>query len=317
MFPEDTDPVGDMQCVFAVKSSIPFLVESRKFPFSFSEHMYFTDKAVGEYINVPSYLKKDYEYSIFLKRMQVSEMGDLSVFKITSDEYPEMEIFRELIRIPSVAIDYKYIEGGYHKTVFTFHHTHAMEVSRFIFNARKALGNGIPEYFGSNRGLNYTLEKASKAERLVSGVVSVKPPVSDSDQMKALFATRWIRRLRYTTWENSNDFLYRVDDSAKLSGEIFKSVSEKEKIYTATTASKISVFYSKMLSEHYNPMFYQYHEFDGTLLRICGIISESYGRTFLGIVSDTVKNFPKYDIRVAYLSPIHPRYELINPAIGK
>ena len=307
MFPEDTDPVGDMQCVLAVKSSIPFLVESRKFPFNFSEHLYFTDKVVGEYINVPSNLKKDYEYSIFLKRMQVSEMGDITVFKITSEEYPEMEIFRKLISIPSVVIDYKYIEKGYHKTVFTFHHSHVQEVSRFFFNARRTLGNGIREYFGPNRGPNFTLEKASKAEGFFSCVISARPETADSDRMKALFATKWKRRLRYISWDSTNNYLYRIADPSQISGETFKPVSVEDRIYGGSTVSDVSLFYSRRLYEHYNPMFFQYHEFDGALLRICGIVSESYERTLLQIVHEAVRKFPEYGIKVTNWSPIQLR----------
>lgn len=306
MFHEIPDPIGDMQCVFSVKSSIPFLVESRKFSRNFSEHLFFTEKEVGEYINIPSTLKGDQGYNIFLKRMQVSEMGSLTVFKISSEEYPEMEVFRELLKIPSVVIDYKYIEGGYHKTIFTFHHSQMNEVSRFIFNARRILGNGLPQYLGPNRGLNYVLENAVKAEKVLRVVFSMKAPIADSDQTKALYSAKWARRLRYTDGHFKNESLYRIRAESWTPPEIYRKISEEEGIYIATAASEISRFFSKMLFEKYNPMFYQYHVFDGNDLRISGLVPVSYERTILEIVHEAVKKFPLLDISLNYLSQILP-----------
>lgn len=315
MFPENPDPIGDMQCVLSVRSSIPFLVESRKFPMNFSEHLYFTDEEVGEYINIPSTMKGDYEYNIFLKRMEVSEMGDLMVFRISSEEYPEMQIFRELVKIPSVVIDYKYVEGGNHKTIFSFHHSHALDVSRFIFKLRKTFGNGIPEYFGPNRGFSFILEKAGKAEKIVAGVLSMKAPMAESDQMRGLFASRWIRRARYTAGGSTNDFLYRVADPEGINKKMFQRISGKENIYRATTASDISIFYSKRVFEHFSPMFYQYHEFDGNNLRICGLASESYERIIMEIVYGAVKEFPQLDIKMTYAAQVSPTSNGVHQTI--
>ena len=316
MFPEDPDPIGDMQCLFSVKSSIPFLVESKKFPVNFSEHIYFTEEAVGDYINIPSSLKEDFEYNIFLKRMKVSEMGSQTVFKISSDEYPEMVIFRDLVKIPSVAIDYKFIEGGYHKTILTFHHTHLTDVSRFMFKARKTLGNGIPEYLGPNRGFNFVLEKALKAERVVACIISMKAPVSESKEMNHIFSSKWTRRLRYSNSNLNNDFLYRINTAVTSDNNIFEVISRKDGIYRATTASEVSLFYSKLLFEHYNPMFYQYHEYDGNTLRICGAVSQSYERTLLNVVSDSAKRFPKLGIKLSYVAPVIPGNSAIRPTPG-
>ncbi len=316
MFPEDPDPIGDMQCLFSVKSTIPFLVESKKFPVNFTERIYFTEEAVGDYINIPSSLKVDFEYNIFLKRMRVSEMGSQTVFKISSDEYPEMEIFRDLVKIPSVAIDYKFIEGGYHKTIFTFHHTHMTDVSRFMFKARKALGNGLPEYLGPNRGINFVMQKALKAESVMAFVISLKAPASESEEIDLLFSSKWTRRLRCSNSDLNNDFLYRIDAADTTGKNIFEVISREDGIYRATTASEISLFYSKLLFEHYNPMFYQYHEYDGNTLRICGAVSQSYVRTLMYVVYASAKRFPKLGIKLSYVAPVTTGNSAMRPIPG-
>lgn len=304
MFPEDPDPIGDMQCILSVKSSIPFLVESKNFPVSFSEHMYFTDREVGEYINVPSNLKASFGMNIFLKRMEVSEVGGLLIFKISSADYPEMEVFRELVSIPSAVIDYKFIEQGYHKTLFTFHHSHMQEVTRFIFNARRALGNGVPEYLGPNRKFRGVMELAARSEGLWSGVISARSPEGESEEMEKLFSASWARRPRFTGGEETNDFLYRIHGPQVAEGGIFECISVEDGVYRALTASNVSQFYSRKLFQNYNPMLYQYHEFDGETLRICGVVSESYIKTFLESVSEAREKFPEYDIRLAYFDSL-------------
>ncbi len=302
MFPNDPDPIGDMQCIFAVKSNIPFLVESRKFPISFSEHLFYTDDEVGEYINVPAFLKKDYEYGIFIKKMQVSEIGSNMVFKISSQDYPEMETLRELIKIPSVAIDYKYIEGGYHKTMFTFHHSHMKEVTKFIFNARRSFGYGFPEYIGPNRGLRFVIEKAQTSGNIVASSLTINPPRNESEKMKELFSTNWVRRARYTSKSRTDDFIFRIQDPESINHQVFREISGEDRIYGANITSGIYLLYSKLVFEHYNPMFYSYHEYNGQNLRICGLIPENYGGTVVESVAETVKEFPDLDVKLTYSS---------------
>ncbi len=306
MFPENPDPIGDMQCIFSVKSSIPFLVESKRFPVNFSEQIFFTEETVGDYISIPASMQSDFEYSIFLKRMNVSEIGSQIVFKISSDEYPEMEIFRDLIKIPSVVIDYKYVEAGFHKTMFTFHHNHLLDVSRFMFKARRTLGNGMAEYLGPNRGFDFVLQKALKADKVVAGIISLEAPENESEEIGRLFACPWTRRLRYSNGLSSDDFIYRIDEAHKCDRNIFNAISEEEGIYRATIASEISIFYSRLLYEYYNPMFYQSHEYDGETLRIFGAVSESYARTMMNIVSEAASQFPQLGIKLVYVAPVAP-----------
>ncbi len=316
MFPNDLDPIGDMQCVFSVKSSIPFLVDSRKFPISFSEHLYFTENGVEEYINVPSYLKNDNEYNIFIKRMQVSEVGSNMVFKLSSDDYPEMETLRDLIKIPSVIIDYKYVEGGYHKIIFTFHHSHIQEVSKFIFDARKKFKFGVPEYFGPNRGINYVLEKAQTSGSIIAGAITLNSPKKESEFMKELFSTKWVRRARYTDGSNRCDYLYRIPDSSSINNEVFTSVSGEDKIYGANKTSEISLLYSRLSLERYNPMFYQYHEHDGENLRICGLIPENYRNTMIETIAETSERFPQLDVRLTYSSQLKLEDNYLTQVFG-
>lgn len=311
MLLREIDPIGDMQGVVSVVSDIPALQLSRKFNFKFSEHMYFTKDEVAEYLYVPISMKKDFETMLFLNEIKAIEEGELLVAKISSKEYPEMEEFRKLVEIPSVVIDYKLLDKGLHRTYFSFHHSHLREVSEFFFNAKRRIENLMLEYIGASRGLAWLIEAALSTEPLYHVEASLDVPRTEISRTGQIFNRNWIRRPRYTSGDEEADALYRIRDGdhSRMS-PIFQTISQEDAIYRAQGGSALSRYYSKTLVENFDPLICQYQRHENGTLLMGGVVSKSYFKTILGILSETSERFPEWNIKLMFVHQLSNETEL-------
>lgn len=297
----EIDPIGDMQGVISLQSDIPALELSKKFRFKFSEHLYFTKDEVAEYLYVPVSMRKDFETMIFLNEMKAVEEGGLVIAKISSRDHPEMEIFRGLINIPSVVLDYKLLDGGVHKTYFSFHHSHLREVSEFLFEARKKIGPFIPEYLGKSQGFAWLLETQVSTEPMYHLEASLKVPQEELGKEEQVFKGTWLRRPRFSSGDTIADSLYRVHEwNRPDKSGVFEEISEEENIYRALSGSALSKLYTKSLAENFDPLICQYQKFDGEFLTMGGIVSRSYLKTMMSILSSISKRFPEWDLHLLF-----------------
>lgn len=311
MLLSEIDPIGDMQGVISLVSDIPALQLSRKFNFKFSEHMYFTKDEVAEYLYVPISMRKDFETMLFLNEIKAVEEEGLLIAKISSRDYPEMDEFRKLIEIPSVVIDYKLLDKGVHRTYFSFHHSHLREVSEFLFNARKRIENLMLDYIGASRGLAWLIEAAVSTEPLYHVEASLDVPKTEISRADQVFNGNWIRRPRYTSGDEEADALYRMrDDGHSGVSAIFQTISQDDAIYRARGGSALSRYYSKTLVENFDPLICQYQRYENGTLLMGGVVSKSYFKTILGILSETSERFPEWNIKLMFAHQLSNETEL-------
>ncbi len=297
MYSSVEDTIGDMQASILVKSLIPGFEVSRKFHINIPEHLYITEEEVGEYLFIPASLKRDREMALFLSKFDAQEQGDFYIVKLSSQDYPEMTIFRDLVKIPSAILDYKAMECGYHKFQFTFNRHDIHEVSEFIFHSREKIPTLEAEYLGRSRGFNWILERASSVEPLLSLEVSISVPEANLATMGPLRYRKWIRRPRFNGSTDFVDALYRIDDTDGLETiPNFHRISPDDNIYRVVTGTELAVLNDSRIMKNFNPLLYQQHEFDGKTLKIRGIVSQNYSSSLMSSISDASRAFPEWHI---------------------
>lgn len=296
----DLRPLTDMQGIFSVRSDISVLELTRKFNFRFPEHLFFTESEVGEYLYIPASQKKNFESTILINKMKAAEKDGVLVARIGSGEHPEMEVLRRLIEIPSVAIDYKVLDNGVHRTYFSFHHSDLKQVSDFLLESRKSIPQLLPEYLGPAMGISRILDEAAPLEAMYFVVTSVNVPPEELGRESSLFSHPWVRRRRFLSGTLPPDFLYRIDGDIPVEfGRNFKPVSLEDHLYRSAGSNQISLFYSRRFAENFNPMFYEFNEFDGRYLNIGGFIPGDYTKTMIAIIAEAAEKFPDWGIRIA------------------
>ncbi len=297
MYSSTEDTIGDMQASVIVRSMIPGFEISKKFHMSIPEHLYINNEEVGEYLFIPEYLKNDRDTALLLSKFHIEEIGDFCILKLSSKEYPEMNIFKELVKIPSVILDYKAMESGFHKFHFTFSRNDLKSVSEFIFDSKRKIPTFEVEYLGKSRGFNWVIEKAGEVESLFAIEISITMPESKLESMGNFRNIKWKRRPRYNGPSDSMDALYRIQGRETLHNNgTFQRISLENHIFRAVTGNELWQFNSIRSLENFYPILYQTHEFDGENLKIRGIVSQNYSKTLMESISEVNSKHPGWNV---------------------
>ena len=292
----------DMECTINVKTTMRLFqfktFEKSPIPVSLT----IGNGIVEDLFYLSDVNEDDRELQMFLRESKAVRSGNLWLFKLSNQDYEPLELFAELVAIPSVVINYKMFMSRVHILNFRFDSSDMVQITKFLAKATDYFKNFEIVYLGKSSGVKSIFSELNKILPLYYLSVSLHVPDSDMGLVSRA-SIRWTREQKYKSTDDSYHAVYYFDGPVNLTPGLLTEIDPEKGLYFRKSNSRIIIEYlHDFLSQSY-PSFMEVQSFSDHQITIETVVSRGVVKQHLLTMKKLIEKFPGWVIEINSVVP--------------
>ncbi len=299
MLVNEFDTKLDMQGILTLDLDMELLNAAKKFNVYAEGSLSLNNGGIELYAYIPTQKPLSREAEIFISRYPHNKLGNTYSLKTDSNQCGDLMKLRDLLLIKSVMVDDVYYSGGLLHIIFRFHSSQLKKVSDFILRAKRELPDLVPEYLGRSPGLVKILNRIDSRIPLYYISLDTTPPASEiNGDNNPVGVPTWTREIEYLSGGKIGA-IYYLSDSIEADNDRVDVISARDGVFRVFSANPILEFLSEKMSQLPIMAVSRSQRFEKTRLKMDVIPPEVYASPYIDIVSESIDEFPDWDITLS------------------
>ena len=294
---KEMDGIPDMECEATIVSELKVFRSLSDLVDHVPSFLYIDKNGVSiSYFIDKKEVKSARNLEIFKREFQCRSFGDLSYIVNEQAGMPSIQNYEKLLAIPSVVLNYKYLEDGVHHIIFNFSRKDLERFSELIMELKELLPGFSIAYLGENRGISRTLDIMKKVPGLSYSSMKLE---YDPGKIGGIMKYKWIRKIRYNTPHSVTDAFYKFEDKIpKIEG--LNVVSEKHNL------AQLNTHGDEMLNkiDYLEPVIMECQKNEVGVMYFDSIVMTSFYNNYLKNVMADLKSIGEGNVEVRKAGPL-------------
>ena len=294
---KEMDGIPDMECEATIASELKIFRSLSDIVDHVPSFLYLDKNGISiSYFIDKKEVKSARNLEIFKREFQCRSFGDLSYIVNEQAGMPSIQNYEKLLAIPSVVLNYKYLEDGVHHIIFNFSRKDLERFSELIMELKELLPGFSIAYLGENRGISRTLDIIKNVPGLSYSSMKLE---YDPDKIGEIMKYKWIRKIRYNTPHSVTDAFYKFEDKIpKIEG--LNVVSEKHNL------AQLNTHGDEMLNkiDYLEPVIMECQKNEVGVMYFDSIVMTSFYNNYLKNVMADLKILGDANIEVRKAGPL-------------
>jgi AAA+ ATPase superfamily predicted ATPase len=231
------------------------------------------------------------DVDIFLRTYNARKRGGVITLYATSKSFVEYRFIGDLIKIPSVVMNYVYVSGGRHFFNYRFHSSSLKEVSNLLLSENKPSSVQV-ESISMSRGLKQSLETFHKNAGLSVVVARSIPPKEEFTEDKNPMGSNWSREVKANDSEGRIRGVYY--GAKEIKAEDVLKISDG--IYEADTDNPVLKYLSSKQDELIIPAISRFQTLINEDFTLVEVLPSLYKDDYIEMLSKASRLFPEWHL---------------------
>ena len=240
--------------------------------------------------------KRDVE--IFLNRYGARNNGGVLTLYASSSKFPQYNMLKRILDIPSVLNYASYVWKGKHYFHFIFRHEFLRQVSDTLLSSEVPSGINVHRLSGNDRMID-VLKWIDSHVELYEVTVDTIPPSEELSPERNPIGLEWVREIKYRTMDSSIKAVY-FSGSERVRDDAMKIV---DNIYEMETRNEMLGFLSSSDHSIMIPSFRRIHTLSGGIFTITLILPKSFVSDYIKKISRSRKDFLNWSVKIRNVRP--------------
>ena len=294
---KEMDGIPDMECEVTIASELKVFRSLSDLVDHVPSFLYLDKNGISiSYFVDKKEVKSTRNLEIFKREFQCKTFGDLYYIVNEQSGMPSIENYEKLLAIPSVVVNYKYLQDAVHHIIFNFSRKDLERFSELILELKGLLPGFSIAYLGENRGISRTLDIMKKVPGLSYSSMKLE---YDPEKIGGIMAYRWIRKIRYNTPHSVTDAFYKFEDKIpRIDG--LNVVSEKHNL------AQLKTHGDEMLNtiDYLEPVIMECQKNEDGVMYFDSIVMTSFYNNYLKNVMADLKSLGEGNVEVRKAGPL-------------
>lgn len=206
-------------------------------------------------------------------------------------------IVEQLIKIPSIAIDFSELKKGRVFLYFRFHHNNLKEVSDALLNSVRLFEGFEIEYLSESKGLKSTIHKISELTNLYYMEMVTNPPKEEIySERNPVYGTAWTREIKHRYLGEIHGIYYTDKPAEDKFSHLLTKISDDGRVYYAVTGNPLIDYISEKENELGISTVSRIQKLEGDSFKIGIVLPEIHLKRHLNLLSEVSEKFPEWSL---------------------
>ena len=292
----------DMEAVVISDSEFPIETFSRDHDLLIPALLtIWSDKVGILYYFSSARVKGNRDMEIFLNRYGARQTNEIYTLYASSSQYPQANVLRKIIEVPSTVNYASYVWQGKHYFHFAFRHEYLREISNIILSPDNPYGIQVGRLAPNNRMMQ-VLKWLHDNLRLSMVSIESIPPEQELSEQNNPMGSEWIREIKCRSPDGKIKAVYHAAGTPSVRD--VKKIAES--IYEIETQNELISFLSSKENHVMIPEFRRLQKLEDGKFTITVVLPEAYSAEYIRKLARASIALPQWKIFLSGVTPLFP-----------